>query len=493
MTMVLRKKLSYQWRLFFPMVLCLWIVIIGMAFWQITRERDYRRDFIGAQLELVNERVMAMIEHDETATMTSFLDFIDSYYEANPIFSAIRVTIFNEDWDVIDAVDQPIVLTPEERQVVIDGGFERKAKVASLGKVQYYYRCSKSPDGKIIVVSALPEDNELDTYLAGNRTEVWLIAVLVALTLTVVSYYSSRYLSRNVDILRDFAKRSATDPDFVPGVDYPHDELGDVARQIVNLHNERQHMIERIKKEHSVAMHAIEEKALQKRQLTNNINHELKTPMGVIKGYLDTLVSTPDLDPQIREHFIKKAREHANRLVDLIADVSTITRLEEGANLISTEHINYHDLVYAFAYDINESGALGHVEFTYDMPLDIMVRGNSNLLTGMLMNLSKNAANYSCGTTCTLEYVGEADKKGYLKFIFYDDGVGVPEDSLKHIFDRFYRVDDGRARKAGGTGLGLAIVFNTIVALGGELVASNHPETGGFCITFTLPKWTPNR
>ena len=486
--MVSKRRISYQWRLFVPMVLTLWLVTVGMALWQIVNERTYRREFVSAQLQLINKRIIAQVTHDQTADMASFLDFIDDYYVENPIFDSIRITIFNKDWDVIDAVGAPVVLDQHERNNLQTEMFEHPARVASLGKTKFYYCGAQTPDGRYSVISALPEDENLDRFLSGNRNEVWVIAFLIVIAVTVIAYYSSRYLSRNIDILRAFAKRSATDPDFEPGVDYPHDELGDVARQIVNLHNERQHMLERLKKEHNVAMHAIEEKALAKRQLTNNINHELKTPIGVIKGYLDTLVETPDLDEEVRTHFLRKARDHANRLVDLIADVSAITRLEEGANLITTERLNYHDIVYAFGYDINESGALGHVEFTYDIPLDLYIRGNANLLTAMLMNLAKNAANYSCGTTCTLEYMGEAG--AFYRFCFYDDGVGVPQEALNHIFERFYRVDSGRARKAGGTGLGLAIVFNTVSALGGEVKAANHPETGGFMVTFTLPRWT---
>ena len=483
-------KLNYQWRLFVPMVISLWLVTIGMAVWQIISDRQHRREFVSAQLELVNQRIITEINNDQPAVLDSFLDFIGSYYKKSPIFSSIRITIFNDDWSVMDAVGTPISLSDKEKQQVINELIERQGRVAELGNTRFYFRGASTPNNSHMVISALPEDSALDKYLAGNRDEIWIIAILIASAGTIIAFYSSRYLSRNVSILRDFARRSASDPDFVPGIDYPHDELGDVARQIVSLHNERQHMMERLRKEHDVAMHAIEEKSLQKRQLTNNINHELKTPIGVIKGYLDTLVSTPDLDPEVREHFITKARDHANRLADLIADISAITRLDEGANLISTERINYHDLVYAFAYDINESGALGHIEFTYDMPLDVNVRGNQNLLTAMLMNLAKNSANYSCGTTCTLEYLGETDDDMFHKFAFYDDGVGVPEESLDLIFERFYRVDTGRARKAGGTGLGLAIVFNTVSALGGTIKGSNHPEYGGFMVTFTLPRWT---
>ena len=107
----------------------------------------------------------------------------------------------------------------------------------------------------------------------------------------------------------------------------------------------------------------MEEKARMKRQLTNNINHELKTPIGVIKGYLDTIIENPDMDPASRTHFQLKAREHVNRLVNLITDVSAITRLEEGTGMISTEELDYHDVVYNISNDVEESGAAGNLEF----------------------------------------------------------------------------------------------------------------------------------
>ena len=470
------------------MVLSLWLVMVCMASWQIIRERDFRREIVNGQLSLVNGRVVSQIDRANPTLLADFLDFIEQYYRQHPLFSDILVTIYNQDWEVIDAAGRPISLTRDDRRRLEAKSMTPDSEIITIGGRRFFCNASASTDGSCMVVSALPDDKLLNNYLAGDRNEVWIVMFVVAIALTIVTYFSSRYFSRNIDILRDFAKRSATDPDYTPGVDFPHDELGDIARQIVTLHNERQHAMIQLKKEHSVAMHAIEDKSLQKRQLTNNINHELKTPIGVIKGYLDTLVGMPDIDEETRNHFIAKARDHANRLVDLIADVSAITRLEEGAQLISTERINYHDLVYTFAYDIRESGALGHIEFTFDLPLEVNVRANSNLLTAMLMNLAKNSANYSCGTTCTLEYLGETGS-GFYRFCFYDDGIGVPDESLEHIFDRFYRVDVGRSRKTGGTGLGLAIVYNTINAFGGTVKASNRPDAG-FQITFTLPKWS---
>ncbi|MDE6239247.1 MAG: HAMP domain-containing histidine kinase, partial [Muribaculaceae bacterium] len=241
----------------------------------------------------------------------------------------------------------------------------------------------------------------------------------------------------------------------------------------------------KLKREHNVTMHALEEKSRLKRQLTNNINHELKTPIGVIKGYLDTIIANPDMDQASRDHFIRKALEHANRLTNLMNDVSAITRLEEGGAMINTEELDYHDLVYTVMSDLSDTDVLGKMDFVYDIPTDCMIEGNSSLLSGMIMNLAKNAAAYSKGTECGVRLIGEDDK--FYKFVFFDNGVGVSEEHIPHLFERFYRIDSGRSRKNGGTGLGLPIVQNTVLAHGGTIEIRNNPD-GGLEFVYTLPK-----
>ncbi len=486
--MVLRRRISFRWRILAPLILTLWAVIIGMTSWQISRESGYRSEIVDSQLRLINSRIVSQINMSSPTLLNDFMDFIEDYYRQDPLFSNVRISIFNHNWEVVNAVGPPMQLSVPERRRLSQSASHPQSDEVYLDGKRYFCNELFSPGAQFLVISALPDDKALNEYLVGDRDQILFVMVILAVGLTFLAIYSSRFYSRNINILRDFARRSAMDPDFVPGVDYPHDDLGEIAKQIVSLHNERQHAVSQLKKEHDIAMHAIEEKSLQKRQLTNNINHELKTPIGVIKGYLETLVNMPDLDEETRNHFIRKALNHAERLADLIADVSAITRLEEGAQIINTECIDYHELVYKFAYDVRESGILGQIEFTYDVPMGLKVRGNVNLLSAMLMNLAKNTANYSCGTTCSLEYLGQTADDFY-KFCFYDDGVGVPEESLEHIFDRFYRIDVGRSRKTGGTGLGLSIVYSTISALGGEIHASNR-HNAGIQITFTLPIWT---
>ena len=125
------------------------------------------------------------------------------------------------------------------------------------------------------------------------------------------------------------------------------------------------------------------------------------------------------------------------------------------------------------------------MEFRYDIPLDCKVMGNYNLLLGMILNLAKNAGAYSKGTFCELVLTGQDEK--FYHFEFRDNGTGVGEEHLPHLFDRFYRIDSGRTRKAGGTGLGLPIVQNTVLAHGGTIEVTNG-VLGGLCFKFTLPK-----
>ncbi len=486
--MGLRRKISYQWQLFIPLVATLWIIIFGMAFWQFHNESKYREAQLREQLSLINARIIAAYKTDDDPI--KFVDFVCKYYRDNPLYDLLRVSVY-QDGELQRAWSEPIGLSDSE--IEQEQGFTRTPEIdrtpddARAGDKYFYYNVSTSEDGHIKVYTALPIDNDILSAALPSSNIFWVFLAL-ALAMTVLSYISTRYFGRNITILRTIAERAATDPTFIPAMDYPHDELGDISRQIIHMYNERSHAIERLNREHAVALHAIEEKARAKRQLTNNINHELRTPIGVIKGYLDTILENPDMDEGSRTHFLRKASEHVDRLVNLIADVSAITRLEEGGELISTEELNYHDIAYTIASDMEESGSLGHMVFRQDIALDCCVMGNFNLLSGMIINLCKNSASYSKGSMCELIQTGEDEKFYY--FEFRDNGTGVADEHLPHLFERFYRIDSGRSRKSGGTGLGLPIVQNTVLAHGGKIEVANG-ELGGLAFRFSLPKFRP--
>lgn len=488
--MVLKRRISYQWQLFIPLVGTLWIAFVALASWQFYADRESRKAHISEQLSLINSRVIAAYE--ENTDIIPFLTFVCKYYRENPLYDLLRITVY-EDGHPIKIFGEPIALSDSE--TAMEEGLTRNLYGIDMNDENldddkiFFYKASQSKDGRLAVYTVLPFDNDVMTALAPSLKFLWIFGI-IAVAMTVLSFFSTRYFGRNIRILRNVAESAASDNNFIPKQDYPHDELGDISRQIIHMYNERLEAMQRERQEHIVAMHAIEEKARSKRELTNNINHELRTPIGVIKGYIDTILENPDMDESSRTHFLKKAQEHVNRLVNLIADVSAITRLEEGGELISTEELDYHDIVYTIANDIRESGVLGKMEFRFNVPLDCKVKGNYNLLSGMLINLAKNSGAYSKGTYCELVLVKEDEKFYY--FEFRDDGVGVGEEFLPHVFERFFRIDAGRSRKAGGTGLGLPIVQNTVKAHGGTISVFNG-STGGLCFAFTLPKFIAHK
>ncbi|MDE6160716.1 MAG: HAMP domain-containing histidine kinase [Muribaculaceae bacterium] len=471
----LKRHISYHWQLFVPLTIAMWTVVAGMGLWQRHNMEIINDARVREPLEFINSRTIDAYEND--VDPLPFINFMANYYKENPLYKRVCMSVYRDGklvYNVGDIIKRDVADETTGEMVHVEDN-----------KTNFFYKAGRTSDGRVEVYSMMPFDEEISVMLDEKSEDFWLIMIIIAVVLTVVGYYSTRHFGRNISMLRNFAQKAATSPDFVPSADYAHDELGEISRQIVLIYKERLQAMKRLKQEHEVAMHAMEEKARVKRQLTNNINHELKTPIGVIKGYLDTIMANPDMDAASRDHFLAKAQQHADRLAQLVADVTAITRLQEGGSMINVEDMDFHDIVYGVASDVEESGTIGDMTFEDDVRPGTYVHGNFNLLSGMLMNLVRNAVAYSHGTECGVRTVGEDDRFYY--FEFYDDGKGVGEEHLEHLFERFYRIDAGRSRKVGGTGLGLPIVQNTIEAHGGTIKVRNG-EQGGLVFAFSLPK-----
>lgn len=219
-------------------------------------------------------------------------------------------------------------------------------------------------------------------------------------------------------------------------------------------------------REHAAALHEEQEKIRIKRQLTNNINHELKTPVSSIHGYLETLIANPHIDAATQRAFLEKCFTQSERLRQLLQDVSSITRLDEGGQMIDRTEVDLRALIGEVITDTApESARRGFtVHWTCDRPLT--VEGNEGLLYSVFRNLTDNALNYSGGNRIDIALTDETDDR--YEFSFSDNGTGVNPEHLPYLFERFYRIDKGRSRRAGGTGLGLAIVRNAILSTAAE-------------------------
>jgi signal transduction histidine kinase len=422
--------------------------------------------------------------------MDEFIKFL-SIDLSNSALNEIKVSIYDDKGKTIYQIGDPILQTDDQNRLIPElaeamqhgTGSKVRSSLLSPDKI-FYYSAVKSSDGKLYIHTAMPYTISLTDALTVDPF-IWVVVTIMAILATAIAYISTHYIARNVTLLKQFADKAANDDDLIAPDEFPHDELGDISRQIVRIYLDKVAAMRQSEHEHSVALHAIEEKARIKRQLTNNINHELKTPVGIVRGYIDTILEDPTIDDATRHNFLVKAQSNIQRLCNLLSEVSLITRLDEGGNQIQTTEIDYHDLVYTLASDIKESHINGKLAFIFDIPFECLVHGNHTLLTSMLTNLISNAATYSHGTKITLKLINESPE--YYTFSFADNGVGVPEKHLPHLFERFYRADVGRSRKAGGTGLGLSIVKNAVTALGGTISVRNA-EHGGLEFIYTLPK-----
>ena len=229
-----------------------------------------------------------------------------------------------------------------------------------------------------------------------------------------------------------------------------------------------------------------EEQARLKRQLTQNIAHELKTPVSSIQGYLETILNSPQIPPETMHTFLERSYAQSNRLTHLLRDISTLTRMDEAPVMQECEAVNISTMVKGIFSEVAMGIEERQITVENLLPDNLVVEGNSSLLYSIFRNLTDNAIAYAgTGITIRLTCFREDDTKYY--FSFSDTGVGVPPEHLNRLFERFYRVDKGRSRKMGGTGLGLAIVKNAVLLHGGTIFAKNNPK-GGLEFVFTLKK-----
>lgn len=451
-------------------------------------ERDYRRDAIETHVNIISSSLLkAHRQGYSTEEMADFLKAMALFFEDSK-YEGVRMTIYTDDEWARNAVPKLFLGRIIDRPQI-----ESSIKKLPIGADHIwtddgtYFGYSRTDEqNSMIRIFTIMELNQtlLDTLRVAD-TGFWLILILLLIGTAGVTFYIISRVSDSVSMLSQFAK-SATDEGMeFDESKFPHNELGDISREIVRLYRERGEALVKSRKEHDIAIHSVEEKARIKRQLTNNINHEIKTPVGIIKGYLDTVTSSPDMDAATRGYFLQRASENVDRLCNLLNDVSTMTRLEEGNGNLPVRAVDFHDLVFGVQNDFETSHMLGNMQFEFEIPLDCEVLGNESLLTSAIANLIKNAVLHSQGTRMGLYLVSESEQ--YYTFSFWDNGRGVDPSHIPHLFDRFFRVDNGRSRKTGGTGLGLPIVKSTIEALGGVLSVHNR-SNGGLEYVFTLKK-----
>ena len=441
MATVLSSRLSYHRRLFLLLLAFSWTLVGCFVLFQYGREKHFKAERLNARLQLFNLRMLDAL--DEGADPAAFIASHDESFEAS-------------------------------------GYIIRRHSESSHHN--YFY--SAMLGDKVIVRSAVPYSVPLSEVLAADREFLWFM-LGVTLLMSIAGYFATRRLGHNITRLNDFAQRAERGERIDDIAPFPHDELGEISNHIIRLYARLQRTTADRDREHALALHEEQEKIRIKKQLTNNINHELKTPVAAIQGYLETLLANPGMEGSQRTEFLEKSVAQTERLRRLLADVSTITRMDEASQLIRKEPVVLNELIAEVAEEMALKPAEQRLRVNVDVPKRVEVVGNPALLASIFRNLADNAAAYSGGRDIYIRLLDDTPEECSL--LFADNGIGVGEEHLPHLFERFYRVDKGRSRKLGGTGLGLSIVKNAVMIHGGTITARNR-ERGGLEFRFSLKK-----
>lgn len=451
-------------------------IIFAAAFiiFQHAREREYKINSLNTRLQDYNSRMMETLEytgdHSEAA--------IDRYVHNHQI-RGLRVTLIQRDGTVVydnmfkDYRRMDNHKNREEvREAFADGSGYDFSRVSTALHQDYFYSATYVPELNIVVRSALPYDNSLAQLLKADQHYLWFALVAMLILVFILYRFTSR-LGDNITRLRLFASRADHNEniDTEDLVGFPGDELGEIAERIIKIYKR----LQKTKEEQNVL----------KRQLTQNIAHELKTPVSSIQGYLETILDNPNISDDMKQQFLQRCYAQSQRLASLLRDISTLNRLDDAPEMVDFEKVDISAMVETIKQDTALQLAEHNMTFDNKLPQGITVRGNQSLLYSVFRNLTDNAIAYAGeGTTITLTV---EPKDEFWSFTFSDNGVGVPREHLPRLFERFYRVDKGRSRKMGGTGLGLAIVKNAVLQHGGTIAVSNNID-GGLRFDFTLKK-----
>lgn len=457
-----------------------WTIILCFVGFQYLREKQYKSDFLNAQLQLYNKHLLETIENG-----LLYEEYIATHEQP---FDSLRISIITFSGAVIyDNILPPDSLDnhrhrPEVAQALKDGSSYHIGRQSVSDGREYFYSVTRGE--RVLVRTAIPYTSSLRDLLRADWSFLGSM-IIISFIMSVLAYFATRRLGKNIERLNHFAEKAEKGESFDEYELFPNDELGSISNHIVQLYAQWQQTIKDRDIAHDAAMREEQEKRRIKRQLTNNINHELKTPVASIQVCLETLLSGINLSEKKRQELIEKCYTNNERLRRLLVDVSLITRMEDGSQFIGKEPVVINSIINEITDELEIMPEEERFSLHTDFKEQVIIEGNLSLIGSIFRNLTENAISYSGGKNIYISLVENNDK--YCKIRFEDDGCGVEEKHLSRLFERFYRVDKGRSRQMGGTGLGLSIVKHAVQFHGGTITVCNRSH-GGLQFDFTLNK-----
>ena len=312
-----------------------------------------------------------------------------------------------------------------------------------------------------------------------ESTSFWLVLTIVSLGVSylVVRFFLEKYIFRKIKLVYKIIQNSKKSlPDGSETVGINDQSIEKVNEDVVEWAQRKE-----------IEIRNLTELENYRRKFLGNISHELKTPIFTIQGYIHTLLDGGLKDKKVNVKYLKRAASNVERLKNIVEDLETINQLESGIVELKIEPFDIKTLANEVLSDLEI------IAKDFDISLQLKegaqkgfsVEADRENIRQVLINLVSNSIKY--GKEDGMTKIGFYDMADKILVEVSDDGIGIKENHLKHLFGRFYRVDAARSRKQGGSGLGLSIVKHILEAHGQTITVRSTPGEGS-TFGFTLKK-----
>jgi len=385
----------------------------------------------------------------------------------------LRITVVDMQGEVLgDSDENPSLMERHQNRPeiikAVEKGFGQSTRFSDTLNYNMKYvavRVDNSGNTLGVVRFALPL-SEVQLQIQLIYRVVLLGAIVAVVIAFTVAYLLSRSITFPISRMQEVARLIAKG-DFSRKVTIKSkDELGELAKSLNIMAAELQQKIENLKRMDMV-----------RTDFVANVSHELKTPLTLIKGYIETLEGRAINDTEKARKFISIIKEHANRLENIIEDLLSLSELELSKDCLSKTEFDLKKLLdevtLSFGYALDSKRHVLSIEQQGD---DFRINADRDKIEQVIVNLIDNAVKYTneAGRINILLHEHQND----ITVTIGDNGIGIPKEDVDRVFERFYRVDKARSRELGGTGLGLGIAKHIILAHNGQISIESRINEG---------------
>lgn len=323
---------------------------------------------------------------------------------------------------------------PEVKKAFAKGEGEDIRKSDTIGEEMCYY-AEKMPDGTVLRVSRTMNSAMKSAF------HILPFMIFLALIMIVTAWLLSKWqIERLIRPINTLDLEKPLEQEMYP-------ELQPLLKRIEQSNKEKEAV------------------AAMRREFSANVSHELKTPLTSISGYAE-IMKDGLVRPEDMQHFSEKIYQEASRLITLVEDIIKLSRLDEGRVELEKEEVDLYELSREIISRLAPQAAKNQVrlELTGE---SVKYTGIRQILDEMIYNITENAIKYNNPGGKVSVWAGNTLQGK--KVVVTDNGIGIPEDQIDRIFERFYRVDKSHSKERGGTGLGLSIVKHGVILHHGEV------------------------